>query len=45
MLRKETLGVLIALASAAVFGLYPPATRGAYADGVNQAFLILFTTF
>jgi len=45
MVRKETLGVLIALGSAAVFGLYPPATRGAYADGVNQAFIILFTTF
>lgn len=45
MPRKETLGVLIALASAAVFGFYPPATRGAYADGVNPAFIILFTTF
>lgn len=41
----ELLGILIAIGSALIFGLYPAATRGAYAEGANAVFIILFTTF
>lgn len=38
-------GILIAVASAVAFGLYPPAARAVYADGGNAVFVILLTTF
>ena len=41
----HSVGLLIAVCSAAAFGLYPPAAKLAYADGANPAFLILLTTF
>lgn len=44
-IHKKTWGILVAIATAAVFGFYPPAARAAYADGVNPVFIILFTTF
>lgn len=44
-MRKRTLGLLITVASAIVYGLYPPAARLAYVDGANPAFLIVVTSF
>lgn len=43
--RTEKIGVVVALISAIIFGLYPPASRGAYLDGANITFVILVTTF
>ena len=43
--RRELVGVLICIASAIIFGLYPPAARGVYQDGGNITFVILVTTF
>jgi drug/metabolite transporter (DMT)-like permease len=43
--RRDLLGILIAAGSAMVFGLYPAATRGAYADGANAVFIIMLTAF
>lgn len=43
--HREIIGIIIAIGSALVFGLYPAATRGAYAEGANVIFIILFTTF
>jgi drug/metabolite transporter (DMT)-like permease len=43
--RRDLLGILVAIGSALIFGLYPAATRGAYAEGANAVFIILFTTF
>lgn len=37
--------VLIILTASIMFGLYPPASRGAYADGANGTFIIWLTTF
>lgn len=37
--------ILLILASSILYGLYPVASRGAYADGANPVFLILLTTF
>lgn len=43
---SETLKrVLIILSASILFGFYPPAARGAYADGANSVFIILLTTF
>lgn len=42
---KESLGILIAVSSAFVFGLYPPAARVVYQEGGNVTFVILTTTF
>ena len=38
-------GIIIAIISAAIFGLYPPTAKLAYADGANATFMILATTF
>ncbi len=38
-------GVWIAVVTAIVFGLYPPAARAAYEDGGNAVFLMILTTF
>src|SRR3989338_3931787 len=35
---------LIVLSASVLFGIYPPAARGAYADGANAIFIILLTT-
>ncbi len=35
---------LIVLSASIFFGLYPPAARGAYADGANAVFIIIFAT-
>lgn len=35
---------LIVLSASVLFGIYPPAARGAYADGANAVFIILLTT-
>lgn len=43
--RREFIGILICVISAVIFGLYPPASRGAYQDGANITFVILVTTF
>lgn len=37
--------VLVVLSASIFFGFYPPAARGAYADGANAIFIILLTTF
>lgn len=42
--RNKPLGILIAVACAVVFGLWPSCVRAAYADGANPAFAILVTT-
>jgi drug/metabolite transporter (DMT)-like permease len=42
--RKEFIGVLICLASAVIYGLYPPAARGVYQEGGNITYVILVTT-
>jgi drug/metabolite transporter (DMT)-like permease len=39
-LSKPTLGILIAIFAAFVYGLSPTATRSAYADGANATFII-----
>lgn len=41
--RGDLLGILVVIGSAIVFGLYPPAARGVYADGGNAVFVILIT--
>jgi len=38
-------GIIVAIFSAIIFGIYPAAARGAYADGANIAFIVLLTTF
>lgn len=43
--RTEFIGVLICLASAIIFGLYPAAARAVYQDGGNIVLVILVTTF
>lgn len=35
---------LIVLSASVLFGIYPPAARGAYADGANAVFIIMLTT-
>lgn len=42
--RHELIGVSICLLSAVIFGLYPPASRGAYQEGANITFIVLVTT-
>lgn len=42
---KQTLGLIIAVFSTLAFACYAPGARGAYADGANAVFIILFTTF
>jgi drug/metabolite transporter (DMT)-like permease len=42
--KPRTLGLLISVACAMVFGLWPSCVRAAYADGANPAFAILITT-
>ncbi len=41
---NDKIGILVAIAACAIFGVYPAASRAAYADGANAVFLILFTT-
>lgn len=38
-------GVWIAVVSAMLYGLYPPAARAVYGDGGNAVFLMILTTF
>lgn len=40
----EYLGLIICVASAIIFGLYPPAARAVYQDGGNITFVILVAT-
>ncbi len=42
---KIRLGVLVAIVSAAIFGLWPAAVRGAYETGANVAFILPLTTW
>jgi drug/metabolite transporter (DMT)-like permease len=42
--NKAHLGLLLTLAAAAVFGLWPSCIRAAYAGGANVSFAILITT-
>ena len=42
---KTRAGLFIALASAIVFGLYPPATQLSLQNGANSSFIIIGTTF
>ncbi len=44
-MNKKTLGLLIAIATAAAYGAYPAAARGVYEDGGNAMFMLLVTTF
>lgn len=44
-IKKEWLGILVAIGTAIFFGIYPATVRGAYADGANVVFIILLTTF
>ncbi len=44
-LSKETLGIIICIFSAIIFGVYPPAARAVYEDGGNIVFVVLITTF
>lgn len=44
-MTRTTAGVVVAVAAAAIFGLYPSATRAVYADGGNAVFVIMLTTF
>ena len=44
LIKKHKLGLLIAVATAIIFGLYPPSARAIYADGGNAAFVVLTTT-
>lgn len=41
---SRKLGIIVAIITAAVYGLYPAAARGAYADGANAIFIVLMTT-
>ena len=43
--RNTKIGIIVAIASAAIFGIYPPAARGAYADGANVVFVALTVNF
>ncbi len=45
MSNRNNLGLFITIMAAFIFGFYPSATRGAYADGANITFIILLTTF
>ncbi|MDD2325298.1 MAG: DMT family transporter [Alphaproteobacteria bacterium] len=42
---NDKIGILVSLVTCAIFGLYPPASRGAYADGANVTFVLWLTTF
>lgn len=42
---NSSLGLIVAIASAIIFGLYPAAARGAYAEGANFSLVIIFTTW
>ena len=42
---KHRLGLCIAIASAAILGIWPAATRGIYAEGGNVVFALLVTTW
>lgn len=44
-LSKGRMGLIVTIASAVIFGFYPPATRAVYADGGNAVFIVLLTTF
>lgn len=39
------IGILVAVVSCVFFGIYPAASRAAYADGANAVFILLLTTF
>jgi drug/metabolite transporter (DMT)-like permease len=41
--HRKTLGLVIAFVCAILFGLWPTGARGAYANGVNYIFLLVFT--
>ena len=43
--RAHRLGIVITLATAVVFGFWPPAVRGIYAEGGNVVFALLATTW
>ncbi len=45
MNRSIKSGLIITIASAIVFGLYPPATQVALRDGANSSFIIIVSTF
>lgn len=42
---RNSLGLIITIATALVFGIYPSAARAIYQDGGNIVFVILITTF
>ncbi len=42
---NDKIGILVAVAACAIFGVYPAASRAAYADGANAVFVVLVTTF
>lgn len=42
--NKYITGILIAIVTAVIFGIYPAAARAVYTDGGNPAFIVLATT-
>jgi len=42
--RNDKIGISVAIATGMVFGLYPAASRAAYADGANTTFVLFLTT-
>ncbi|MFA6279721.1 MAG: DMT family transporter [Bdellovibrionales bacterium] len=42
--QSDKIGIIVSIITAAVYGLYPAAARGAYADGANAIFIVLMTT-
>lgn len=43
--QNHKIGIFVAIITAMIFGIYPAATRAAYADGANIVFILLLTTF
>ncbi len=44
-LNRQTLGILIAIAGAVIYGIYPSALKAVYHDGANATFVMVFTTW
>lgn len=41
--QNHKIGIIVALLTSVIYGIYPAATRAAYADGANVVFILLLT--